>query len=389
MCATVGDLVARLAAARPALATRAARLLGARRWPREHGRGPGARPGRSSRCCRPSPVDDGRMPRVDDQPTDVSREAAPAVEPDGAGPSPRRPSRRRHGPGSARDLRPPQAPVASRRCATVRPPAWPSAATVVLAALLVLALLADPVLLAAGLAWAGIVVAWGWPALHGSSSRFGSSLAIGVTGGAGARRRGRDHRRAVPAPACPSRWSSASRSCSATRWCVATAGRGSPSPIAHDLARASRSSRSAPPGCRCRATTARARSRVVGFVAHRRVGPGRPGRRLRQGAAVDAAARDAARRRRRGRRRGRPRRRPTAGRPPSSASSAPRSPTPPAGCSASCRPSPRCAASCRPPRQPCSCPAWWRTASRWPSSAERSDVGPTRGGPSATACKAQ
>ena len=55
-------------------------------------------------------------------------------------------------------------------------------ATIVLAALLVLALLADPVLLAAGLAWAGIVVAWGWPALLGSSSRFGSSLAIGVTG---------------------------------------------------------------------------------------------------------------------------------------------------------------------------------------------------------------
>ena len=54
------------------------------------------------------------------------------------------------------------------------------AATVVLAGLLILALVADPVLLAAGLAWAGIVVAWGWPALHGSSSRFGSSLAIGV-----------------------------------------------------------------------------------------------------------------------------------------------------------------------------------------------------------------
>ena len=54
------------------------------------------------------------------------------------------------------------------------------AATIVLAGLLVLALIADPVLLAAGLAWAGIVVAWGWPALHGSSSRFGSSLAIGV-----------------------------------------------------------------------------------------------------------------------------------------------------------------------------------------------------------------
>ena len=63
--------------------------------------------------------------------------------------------------------------------ATVRRPVA-AAATVVLAALLVLAVLADPVVLAAGLAWAGIVVAWGWPALHGSSSRFGSSLAIGV-----------------------------------------------------------------------------------------------------------------------------------------------------------------------------------------------------------------
>ena len=65
--------------------------------------------------------------------------------------------------------------------ATVRRPVA-VVAIIVLAALLVLALLADPVLLAAGLAWAGIVVAWGWPALLGSSSRFGSSLAIGVTG---------------------------------------------------------------------------------------------------------------------------------------------------------------------------------------------------------------
>ena len=63
--------------------------------------------------------------------------------------------------------------------ATVRRPVS-VVATVVLAALLVLAVLADPVVLAAGLAWAGVVVAWGWPTLHGSSSRFGSSLAIGV-----------------------------------------------------------------------------------------------------------------------------------------------------------------------------------------------------------------
>ena len=47
--------------------------------------------------------------------------------------------------------------------------------------LLVLALRTDPVVLAAGLAWTGLVLAWGWPRLLGSSSRFGSSLAVGVT----------------------------------------------------------------------------------------------------------------------------------------------------------------------------------------------------------------
>ncbi len=55
------------------------------------------------------------------------------------------------------------------------------AATVVLAGLLVLALRTDPVVLAAGLAWTGLVLAWGWPRLLGSSSRFGASLAVGVT----------------------------------------------------------------------------------------------------------------------------------------------------------------------------------------------------------------
>ncbi|MFQ6171476.1 hypothetical protein ACK8HX_07715 [Oryzobacter sp. R7] len=78
----------------------------------------------------------------------------------------------------------------ARREALLRDPVLPAlatvprplavVATVVLAALLGLALVADPVVLAAGLAWAGIVLAWGWPGLHGSSSRFGSSLAIGV-----------------------------------------------------------------------------------------------------------------------------------------------------------------------------------------------------------------
>ncbi len=54
-------------------------------------------------------------------------------------------------------------------------------ATVVLAALLVPALRTDAVVLAGALAWTGLVLAWGWPRLLGSSSRFGSSFAIGVT----------------------------------------------------------------------------------------------------------------------------------------------------------------------------------------------------------------
>lgn len=54
-------------------------------------------------------------------------------------------------------------------------------ATVAVCAVLVLAIVVDAVLLAGGLAWVGLVLAWGWPGLLGSSSRFGSSLAIGVT----------------------------------------------------------------------------------------------------------------------------------------------------------------------------------------------------------------
>lgn len=122
---------------------------------------------------------------MDHQQTDVSPEAEPpgsqpvsraepVAEP-GAEPAPETRAQRR----ARREavLKEPVLPA----LATVRRPVA-VAATIVLAALLVLALLADPVLLAAGLAWAGIVVAWGWPALLGSSSRFGSSLAIGVTG---------------------------------------------------------------------------------------------------------------------------------------------------------------------------------------------------------------
>lgn len=56
------------------------------------------------------------------------------------------------------------------------------ATTVALAALLVLGVVTDPVLLAVALAVTTLVLAWGWPRLLGSSSRFGSSFAIGVTG---------------------------------------------------------------------------------------------------------------------------------------------------------------------------------------------------------------
>ncbi len=54
-------------------------------------------------------------------------------------------------------------------------------ATVVLAALLALGVVTDPALLGVGLAVSGLLLAWGWPRLLGSSSRFGSSFAVGVT----------------------------------------------------------------------------------------------------------------------------------------------------------------------------------------------------------------
>ncbi|NHA66632.1 hypothetical protein [Phycicoccus flavus] len=55
-------------------------------------------------------------------------------------------------------------------------------ATVVLSLAVVPAVRTDPVVVAGALAWAGLVLAYGWPRLLGSSSRFGSSLAIGVAG---------------------------------------------------------------------------------------------------------------------------------------------------------------------------------------------------------------
>ena len=55
-------------------------------------------------------------------------------------------------------------------------------ATAVFAVLLAVAVVADHVLGAAAVAWLGLALAWGWPELLGSSSRFGSSLAIGLAG---------------------------------------------------------------------------------------------------------------------------------------------------------------------------------------------------------------
>ncbi|MFC7491124.1 MULTISPECIES: hypothetical protein [unclassified Knoellia] len=67
-------------------------------------------------------------------------------------------------------------PIATERRLTLVP------ATAVFALLLALATAADHALGAAAIAWGGLVVAWGWPELMGSSSRFGSSLAIGLAG---------------------------------------------------------------------------------------------------------------------------------------------------------------------------------------------------------------
>lgn len=55
-------------------------------------------------------------------------------------------------------------------------------ASAVLALLLALATAADHALGAAAVAWLGLALAWGWPELLGSPSRFGSSLAVAVAG---------------------------------------------------------------------------------------------------------------------------------------------------------------------------------------------------------------
>ena len=80
----------------------------------------------------------------------------------------------------------------ARREALLREPVLPEMATVprplvvagtlVLCGALVAAVRTDTVVLAAALAVVGVLLAWGWPRLLGSSSRFGSSVAIGIAG---------------------------------------------------------------------------------------------------------------------------------------------------------------------------------------------------------------
>ena len=169
---TVGDLTARLrrGASRPG--RRPARLHRARRRPGERSRRRPCQRVPRSRSCPPSPADDGRMPRVDDHRTELSAcRPGPPVPPETRR-SPRR------APRVGLVATPSCASPCcrrSRRCAGPSPSSPPSSSPPCSCS----PSLADPVLLAAGLAWAGVVLAWGWPALHGSSSRFGSSLAIG------------------------------------------------------------------------------------------------------------------------------------------------------------------------------------------------------------------
>ena len=98
------------------------------------------------------------MPTVDEtEPVSESR----------AGRRAEREERRRH---------PVVPPIANERRITL------VVATIVYAVLLALGTGADQALGAAAVAWGGLVLAWGWPELLGTPSRFGSSIAIGLAG---------------------------------------------------------------------------------------------------------------------------------------------------------------------------------------------------------------
>lgn len=109
---------------------------------------------------------DGRMPIVDA----TEPLSDPVSEPVSESRAARRAAREEH------RRHPILPPIATERRVTM------VLATAVFAVLLAVATAADQALGAAAIAWGGLVLAWGWPELLGSSSRFGSSLAIGLAG---------------------------------------------------------------------------------------------------------------------------------------------------------------------------------------------------------------
>jgi hypothetical protein len=124
------------------------------------------------------------MPDVDEQPTDATREhpgdAVDREVSDGGTSTTSEPVHETRASRRARRESLESRPALSPMALTPRPATV--AATVALAALLLLGVVTDPVLLGVVLGFSGLVLAWGWPRLLGSSSRFGSSLAIGTTG---------------------------------------------------------------------------------------------------------------------------------------------------------------------------------------------------------------
>ncbi len=126
---------------------------------------------------------------MDEQPTDATREhedGAPDGEqadepaPDAAADATSEPVVETRASRRARREELQSRPALSPLALVVRPVTV--VITVALAGLLLLGVVTDPVLLAVALAVTSLVLAWGWPRLLGSSSRFGSSFAIGATG---------------------------------------------------------------------------------------------------------------------------------------------------------------------------------------------------------------
>lgn len=107
------------------------------------------------------------------------RSDAPAPGVDGLADAARRPGETRASRRARREALL-QQPILPEMATVPRP--LVVAATFVLCAVLVGAVRTHPVVVAVALAGIGLLLGWGWPRLLGSSSRFGSSLAIGVAG---------------------------------------------------------------------------------------------------------------------------------------------------------------------------------------------------------------